>query len=202
MNVRAPLLFASLAFAGVAVASTSADVAQPGAAAPDFTLRDLDGQEHSLDSFRGRTVVLEWFNPGCPFVQHAHGEGPLSGQAARHKDDVVWIAINSGAPGKQGHGVAANKEAVATWSMEHLVLLDESGVVGRTYGASTTPHMFVIDGAGTIRYEGAIDNAPLGNVRGATAENYVDAALADLAAGREVARSLTKPYGCSVKYGK
>jgi peroxiredoxin len=202
MNSRL-VLFAvgALACAWAAIAVAGPDRAQPGQAAHDFTLPDLDGTEHSLSAFKDKTVVLEWFNPGCPFVKHAHGEGPLSDQAARHKDDVVWIAINSGARGKQGYGVEVNKKAVKDWSLDHLVLLDETGSVGRLYGAATTPHMFVID-RGIVRYQGALDNAPLGRVKGDAVQNYVDAALADLAAGREVARSSTKPYGCSVKYGK
>ncbi len=199
--IRTSLIFVA-ALALVAVSSAVADdAAAPGAAAPDFTLPDLDGATHSLSSFAGKTVVLEWFNPGCPFVKHQHAEGPLADQASRHKGDVVWIAINSGGPGEQGHGVEQNKAAVAEWSMDHLVLIDESGEVGKAYGAKTTPHMFVIDASGTIRYEGAVDNAPLGKAKGAPV-NYVDAALADLAAGRAVAADFQKPYGCSVKYAK
>ena len=201
MNFLRPALVL-LAVSAFGLSSSSAADVAPGQPAPDFTLPDLDGNSVALSSFRGKTVVLEWFNPGCPFVKHGHAEGPLKDQAARHKDDVVWIAVNSGAPGKQGHGVEANRKAAAEWTMDHAVLLDESGAVGRAYGASTTPHMFVIDAEGTIRYEGAVDNAPLGRVKGAAASNHVDAALADLAAGRAVAQDYVKPYGCSVKYGK
>lgn len=142
----------------------SAPTAKLGEPAPAFELPDLDGNLVSLASFAGKTIVLEWFNPDCPFVKYAHGEGPLADLAAKQGDDVVWIAINSGAPGKQGHGAARNREAKAEWKLDHAILLDESGVVGHQYGATTTPHMFVIDPAGTLVYAGGLDNAPLGRV--------------------------------------
>lgn len=182
-----------------------------GQPAPDFTLPALDGAPHTLSALRGRTVVLEWFNPGCPYVQHAHGEGgALAGLAKRHDvvpgsepgkaaDGVAWLAINSGAPGKQGHGLDTNREAADRWDMDHPVLLDEDGRVGRTYGAATTPHLFVIDPAGTLVYAGAVDNRPLGRGEGDVVP-FLERALADVAAGRPVATSSTKPYGCSVKY--
>jgi hypothetical protein len=116
----------------------------------------------------------------------------------------VWLAINSGAPGKQGNDPAVNKTAVETWKLSHPILRDEAGVVGKQYGATNTPNMFVIDKTGTVVYQGAIDNSPDGEGKtpeGGTLVNYVDAALADLAAGRPVAKPMTKPYGCSVKYG-
>ena len=172
-----------------------------GAMAPDFTLTDLDGETHTLSALKGKTVVLEWFNPGCPFVKHAHGEGGvLASTPGRAKaGGAVWLAINSGAPGKQGHGVEANRAAVGEWKLDYPVLVDESGEIGRAYGAMTTPHMYIVDPEGKLVYRGAIDNRPLGKGRG-TEVNYVDKALADLGAGRAVATSETKPYGCSVKY--
>jgi thiol-disulfide isomerase/thioredoxin len=191
--------------ADVAATTTPAEAApaaaQLGQLAPDFTLTDLDGKEHALSALRGKTVVLEWFNPGCPYVKHAHGEGGVLSTypAEATGQGVVWLAINSGAPGKQGHGVEANKQAVGGWKMGYPVLLDESGDVGRLYGAMTTPHIYVVDPAGKLVYRGAIDNRPLGEGQG-TAVNYVAKALADLGAGRGVATADTKPYGCSVKY--
>lgn len=176
-----------------------------GSPAPAFSLKDLDGAEHSLESYRGKTVVLEWFNPECPFVKYAHGEGPLKEQAkGAIADGVVWLSINSGGEGKQGAGAEASKAGVATYGMENPVLLDENGEVGHRYGAAKTPHMFVINGEGVLVYEGAIDNAPIGEVRDAGAEkmNYVEAALADLKAGRPVAQSSSPAYGCSVKYAQ
>ncbi len=175
---------------------------KPGQKAPGFTLPDLTGNKVSLADFAGKTVVLEWFNPGCPFVKYAHAEGPLKDQAAKTTaGGVVWLAINSGAPGKQGAGVEVNQQAAKDWAMAHPVLLDEDGAVGRAYGAKTTPHMYVIDGGGNVVYAGGLDNAPLGKVEGKDARNFVSAALADLAAGRPVATPATQPYGCSVKYG-
>jgi peroxiredoxin len=176
-----------------------------GKAAPDFALKDLSGQEVKLASFKGKVVVLEWINPGCPFVQRSHSVGSLVDTAKRHmKDGVTWLAINSGAPGKQGADVAMNTEAAKKWSLTHPILRDETGAVGKAYGATNTPNMFVIDKTGKVAYAGAIDNSPDGegkSPQGGKLVNYVDAALGDLAAGREVQTAVTKPYGCSVKYG-
>ncbi|MEO0600643.1 MAG: thioredoxin family protein [Myxococcota bacterium] len=179
----------------------AASKARVGSEAPGFTLTDLDGKSHSLSDYRGKTVVVEWFNPGCPYVKYAHGEGPLAEQATRTVDaDTVWLAINSGAPGKQGYGVELNQKAKADWAMAHPILVDEDGKVGKAYDAVTTPHMYVIDPEGVLRYQGAIDNAPLGKANGEPV-NYVEQALGDLAAGRSVKTANTKAYGCSVKYG-
>lgn len=184
-------------------APTGAQVGQP---APDFTLKDLDGKEVSLASFKGKTVVLEWFNPGCPFVKNSHAKASLKETAkkATAKGDVVWLAINSGAPGKQGTGVDTNRTAAKEWGMEHPVLLDEEGKVGKAYGATNTPHMFVVDPKGTLVYAGAIDNSPDGegeSPEGGTLVNYVEQALSELAAGKPISVPSTKAYGCSVKYG-
>ncbi len=182
------------------------ETARIGALAPDFELPDLDGKPVKLSSFRGSPVVLEWFNPGCPFVKASHTKGSLVGAAARHaKAGVVWLAINSGAPGKQGHGAFANREGRAAFGLEHPILLDESGRVGRAYGAAHTPHMYVIDAQGVLVYRGAIDNSPDGegdSPAGGKLVDYVGAALADLQAKRPVAVAQTEAYGCSVKYAK
>jgi peroxiredoxin len=179
--------------------------AEVGKPAPDFTLRDLSGAEVKLSSFRGKTVVLEWFNPLCPFVKAAHTKGSLVDAAKRATGKgVVWLAINSGAPGKQGHGEGANREGAKTYGLTHPILLDETGAVGKMYGATNTPHMFVVDGAGTLVYAGAVDNSPDGegeSPQGGKLVRYVDEALSDLAAGKPVRTSTTKAYGCSVKYG-
>jgi hypothetical protein len=149
--------------------------------------------------------VLEWFNPQCPFVVKSHTKGSLITTAQRHAEaGGVWLAINSAAPGLQGHDPKINAEAAASWKLGHPILRDESGAVGRAYGATNTPHMYVIDPAGTVVYAGAIDNSPDGegqSPRGGTLVNHVEAALADLAAGRPVATPSTKAYGCGVKYG-
>ncbi|MEL6339366.1 MAG: redoxin family protein [Myxococcota bacterium] len=184
--------------------ASAVTTATVGAEAPDFTLQGLGGQSVTLSEFKGKTVVLEWFNPDCPFVKYSHGEGPLKTMAAdtTAKDpDLVWLAINSGAPGKQGHGLDRNKEALKDYSMNHKVLVDESGKVGKLYNAKTTPHMFVINKAGELVYSGALDNAPMGKVAGDDEVNYVKNALKNLAAGEAVELAETRPYGCSVKYG-
>ncbi len=176
-----------------------------GAAAPDFTLKNLEGKEVKLSSFKGKTVVLEWFNPECPYVKAAHTKGSLVDTAKRAQaKGVVWLAINSGAAGKQGAGLETNKKGVATFKLEHPVLLDETGVVGKSYGATNTPNLFVIDGKGTLVYRGAIDNSPDGEGKspeGGALINYVDQALEDLSGGKAARVPETKPYGCSVKYG-
>lgn len=175
-----------------------------GKPAPDFTLETIDGKKVSLAELKGKVVVLEWFNPKCPFVVKSHTKGSLVDTARKHTDGgVVWLAINSGAPGKQGHEVAENESAAKDWKLSHPVLRDVTGEIGKAYGATNTPNMFVIDASGTVVYAGAIDNSPDGEggaPTGGTLVNYVDAALADLAAGRPVATPVTKPYGCSVKY--
>ncbi|MCY2959454.1 MAG: thioredoxin family protein [Planctomycetota bacterium] len=181
------------------VAEVKAALGKP---APDFELKDLDGKAVKLSDYKGKTVVLEWFNPECPFVVRAHGEGSLKDQATRvTKDGVVWLSINSGASGKQGAGLEENRKAKAAWKMANPILIDPKGDVGRRYEAKTTPHMYVIDAKGNLAYRGAIDNAPNGKPEdGAALVNYVDAALADLKAGKPVAKPETKSYGCSVKY--
>jgi hypothetical protein len=183
--------------------SFAADTAKVGSPAPGFELPAVDGSTVSLADYADQVVVLEWFNPGCPFVKYAHGpDGPLRTRAQTVSEQgVAWLAINSGAPGKQGHGLQTNLEAAQEWEMKHPVLLDEEGVVGRLYGASTTPQMAVID-HGTLVYWGGLDNRPMGKDKGGEAVDYVDAALADVAAGRGVLTPEAATYGCSVKYGR
>jgi peroxiredoxin len=202
------LAIVGLAFVASPVAADTKAVtpsALVGKPAPDFTLKDLSGKEVKLASFKGKTVVLEWFNPGCPFVKKSHTVGSLVDTAKRQTGkDVVWLAINSGAAGKQGADPGENTEAAKSWSMSHPILRDDAGKVGKAYGATNTPHMFVIDKAGTVVYAGAIDNSPDGEGKsapGGKVVNYVDAAISDLAAGRTVQTPSTKAYGCSVKYG-
>ena len=175
--------------------------AQVGQPAPDFTLTDLEGKEVKLSSFKGKTVVLEWFNPGCPFVVQAHEAGPLKDMASTYAaKDVVWLAVNSGAPGKQGHGAETNREWAEKWSMKHPVLLDEAGTVGRMYDAKTTPEMYVIDAEGVLRYHGALDNAPRGEVKGASHQMLTGNAIDAILDGKDVPNARNRSYGCSVKY--
>jgi peroxiredoxin len=191
--------------AATGTAAAAAPAAEVGKPAPDFTLSDLDGKPVALSSFKGKTVVLEWFNPECPFVKAAHGKGSLKEYAKTATGKgVVWLAINSGAPGKQGAGVEKNREGVTAFGLSHPVLLDPTGEVGRKYGATNTPQMYVIGPDGTLAYAGAIDNSPDGegeSPEGGKLVNYVDEALKALGEGKPVAVPKTKAYGCSVKYG-
>ncbi len=175
-----------------------------GQAAPDFTLTDTHGVAHSLSTYRGKVVVLEWINHGCPFVVKHYSSGNMQKtQQAAVADGAVWLSICSSAPGKQGHFSAAdwNKTTAEKGAMPTSVLLDEAGSVGHLYHATNTPQMFVIDAEGKVVYSGAIDSVPSAKPADvAGAQNYVLAALADLKAGRPVATPVTRPYGCSVKY--
>ena len=184
-------LFASLAFAS-----------EIGEKAPSFTLPTLESKNLSLEDFKGKTVVLEWFNPGCPFVKGVHNDGEMSKTANYWMEkDVVWLAINSGKPGNQGTGLQKNADAKKDWNLKYPVLLDEKGEVGQAYGAKTTPQMFVIDPQGILVYKGAYDNDKRGKLRGKSKhEVYVSAALKEVVNGKKVSNPETKPYGCSVKY--
>jgi peroxiredoxin len=192
-----------------AVASGAAPIAPDahaviGRPAPDFTLTDLSGKPVSLHDYKGKRVVLEWFNPQCPFINLAHTKGSLKGMAARREaEGVVWLAVNSGGEGKQGYGMEANVAGKAKFGLDHPILMDPSGAVGHAYGATNTPHMFVVDESGTLVYRGAIDNSPDGEGESPTngkLVNYVDAALDAIAAKRDVEVKETKAYGCGVKF--
>jgi Peroxiredoxin len=179
-----------------AVAHAAPEIGKP---APDFTVKDSSGAEVSLSDFRGRIVVLEWMNEGCPFVKKHYGSGHMQKlQKAAVEDGVVWLTIVSSAPGKQGHLDAEKAAAKKADLGSTALLLDEDGKVGRAYNAKVTPEMFVIDGAGTLAYMGAIDDSPRGDP--ASAKNYVSAAIEAVKAGRPVDPAVTKPYGCGVKY--
>jgi AhpC/TSA family len=194
--------------AGALIASTASASPGPvtGASAPAFTGTDANGNAVSLADFAGKTVVLEWTNDGCPFVQKHYGAPArnMQGlQAAAKADGTIWISVISSAPRKQGHvdGAGANALSADRGASPAHVILDADGTIGRLYGAKTTPHMFVINAAGDIVYQGAIDSvasAKPADISGAT--NYVTAALASVKAGTAVAAASTKPYGCSVKY--
>lgn len=187
-------------FAGAASAAPTV-----GRAAPDFTLTDINGQKHSLAEYRGKTVVLEWVNPECPFVQkHYQGSGNLPAtQKAAIAGGAVWLSINSGHPGSEGDYGTAEVQAwqKKTGAAATAYLRDQDGKVGKLYDARHTPTLYIIDPAGTLVYAGGIDSinsADAGDIPKAT--NYVKAALADLKAGRPVANASTRAYGCSVKY--
>jgi peroxiredoxin len=190
--------------AGMIAGFALAQEAQVGKAAPDFTLTDTAGKTHSLSAFKGKVVVLEWTNPDCPFVKKHYDAGNMQNlQKTWTGKDVVWLAVNSSAPGKQGNfpaekwtSLMKEKNAAPT-----AVLLDADGKAGKLYGAKTTPHMFVIDQAGLLVYDGAIDDKPSPDPASLKdAKNYVSAALESTLAGKPVETPSTKPYGCSVKY--
>ena len=173
--------------------------AKVGEQAPAFELKDTDGKTVKLEDYKGKIVVLEWFNPECPVVQMHYKANTMNTTYAKFKDKgVVWLAVNSGGKGKEGAGTEASAKAKKNWKMDRPVLIDESGKVGKTYGAKTTPHMFVIDAKGTLVYAGAIDD---GGPGGAGKVNHVEKALEQTLKGETVTTSTTKPYGCGVKYG-
>ncbi len=201
LALLAPLAAAALALVARAEPDPAAKV---GAAAPEFKLKDATGKERSLSEFKGKVVVLEWLNHGCPFVKKHYGAGnmqKLQGDAAAK--GVVWLSICSSAPGKQGHMSPEDhaKTAAGHKAAPAAILIDESGDVGRLYGAKTTPHMYVIDKEGVLRYGGAIDSISSSKADDiGKAENYVTAAVGALLDGKPVATAESKPYGCSVKY--
>ena len=175
-----------------------------GKLAPEFTGTDSNGVAHNLSDFRGKTVVLEWTNHGCPFVQKHYGSGNMQKlQEQAVNDGTVWFSVVSSAEGQQGFTTPEEANALIAEQNAHATarILDPSGEIGNMYEAKTTPHMFVIDGEGIVRYMGAIDNNSSPNpdtIEGAT--NYVTAALESLKKGEEVAEPSTRPYGCAVKY--
>jgi len=196
--------FAAAPLAVIAFAGAAAAAPEVGKPAPAFTAQTAAGKTVSLKDFAGKTVVLEWTNSGCPFVKKHYESGNMQKlQADAKANGVVWLTVNSSAPGKQGHvDPALAAKEMKDWTFQPTAyLLDHDGKVGKAYDARATPHMYVIDGKGVLRYAGAIDDKPTANpadIEGA--KNYVTAALADVAAGRAVASPVTRAYGCTVKY--
>ena len=174
-----------------------------GQAAPNFTLKNTAGALVSLSQFKGKVVVLEWFNPDCPFVKLAHREGALGQTVTKHRaDGGVWLGINSSASGLQGHGAARNASAIKELGLTYPVLLDEDGAIGRAYGAERTPHMYIIDAAGKLVYRGALDSTRGGGYDRGPFTAYLTEALAAVAQGQTPATANTKAWGCSVKYAR
>ena len=175
-----------------------------GADAPDISVTDSNGKIHTVSQYKGKTVVLEWFNPGCPFVVKHYGSGNMQKlQEEFTGKGVVWLTIDSSAPFRQGHLNAEEANAKMTeWKMKPTaLLLDPKGKAGQTYGAKNTPHMFVINPDGKVIYQGAIDSkatTKAEDIPGST--NYVKVALDESMAGKPVTTASTRPYGCSVKY--
>ncbi len=186
------------------LASVSSFALETGKAAPDFTLPSSSNNEVKLSDLKGKIVVLEWLNHGCPFVQKHYGSGNMQALQKKYTaKEVVWLSVISSAPGKQGYvnAAGAKKEMAATKSAATNILLDPEGKVGTLYAAKTTPHMYVIDKAGVLVYQGAIDDKPdtdQASIKGA--KNYVAEALDLVLEGKKVAHGTTKSYGCGVKY--
>src|SRR5438067_13150976 len=188
----------------MATAVFAFDVPPVGSAAPDFSALDTNGKTHSLSQYKGKYVVLEWFNPECPFVKKHYGSDNM--QKLQHEytgKGVVWLTIDSNAPGTEGNITPDQaQKIIASWkTRQTALLLDPEGKAGRAYGAKNTPNMVVINPEGKIVYEGAIDSKATPNPADIpNSTNYVKVALDESLAGKPVTTSTTKPYGCSVKY--
>jgi len=196
--LKFPVLFLILSLA------LFASEAKVGEAAPGFTLKDSNGNEHSLSDFADKYVVLEWINYDCPFVKKHYDSGNMQMLQEKYTGkDVVWLTICSSVPGKQGN---FEPEEINKRSSDHnakftAYLIDDTGEVGKAYGAKTTPHMYIISPSGVLEYAGGIDDIPSADQEDiAKATNYVSKALDELMEGKEVEVKTSKPYGCSVKY--
>ena len=201
--VRKPFLSIGMLVAALAV-SFAAYAVHVGDAAPDFTGTDSNGKTHKLSEYRGKYVVLEWTNNGCPYTKKHYESGNMQ---ALQKDwtgkGVVWLTVLSSAPGEQGYMTASQENTYLSTkkAAPTAALLDPTGAIGHEYAAKTTPHMFVIDPAGKLIYAGAIDDHATTDTSDIkSSKNYVSAALTEAMAGQQVATSSTRPYGCSVKY--
>ena len=190
----------ALAFAGTAQAKIAT-----GSTVSDMSVVDSNGVTHNLSDFAGKNVVLEWTNHGCPYVKKHYKTGNMQSlqKEATADGDTVWLSVISSAPGKQGHltGEEANKRAEMEKANPTAIILDETGVAGKTFSARTTPHMYVINADQTLVYQGAIDSNSSANpatIEGAT--NYVRETLTAVKSGSAVVTAETAPYGCSVKY--
>ncbi len=186
-------------FAGPAFAQ-----ANLGSAAPAFTLTDSNGRARTLNEFKGKTVVLEWTNHQCPFVKKHYGTGNMQALQKKWTDQgAVWLSLISSPPGEQGHVSAdeANRLTSERSAAPTAVLFDPKGEIGRTYGAQTTPHMYVITPEGKLAYMGGIDDKPSTRAEDVkTARNFVDAALTEVSTGRPVSTPTARAYGCTIKY--
>lgn len=193
-----------LMMSAVLLAQFAYGEAKIGSTAPDFSVVDAKGKTHKLSDYKGKQVILEWYNKDCPYVRkHYDSKNMQKLQADMTAKGAVWLTVVSSVPGKQGHQNAADtlKNAEKEGSKATAVLLDETGAMGKAYDAKTTPHMYVIDDKGVLRYNGAIDSNSSANPETIkTAENYVLSAVNSLSKGEKIAKATTKPYGCSVKY--
>jgi hypothetical protein len=195
---------ATALIAGVLMTASAYAAPEIGKPAPDFSAVDSNGKSVKLSDYRGKVVVLEWTNDGCPFVQKHYNSGNMQSlQKDETSKGIVWLSIISSAPGQQGYvsGSEANDLTKTRGAAPSAVLLDPEGKVGHLYDAKTTPHMFIINADGTLAYMGGIDDKPTANPADIkTAKNFVRAALDNVLAGKPVEQAITRPYGCSVKY--
>ncbi len=193
-----------LAAAAIVIAAPALANAVVGQPAPAFSATDSMGRTQSLAAYKGKPVILEWTNADCPFVKKFYSGGDMQKlQTEARKQGAVWLTINSGAPGKQGHldPAAINAKMKAQGSAPTAYIADPTGEIGKAFGARTTPHLFVIDSAGTLVYAGAIDDQPTADPADiGKGRNYAMAALADVKAGKPVQVATSRAYGCSVKY--
>ncbi|TGK20799.1 thioredoxin family protein [Leptospira fluminis] len=191
-------------FSILAILVASLWAMKPGDPAPDFSKKDIDGKLRSLTEFKGKFVVLEWHNQGCPFVRKHYNSGNMQKlQKEVTSKGVVWLSVISSAPGKQGYVTAEEEKEYLKKSRAFptSVLLDPDGTMGRAYGAKTTPQMVLISPQGKILYSGAIDDKPTTEAEDIPgAKNYVFDAVNEALAGRAVSVPVSQPYGCSVKY--
>ena len=195
------LIATSISVIAVTETNAAASVGQP---APLFTLNDTNGNVINFADYKGKTVVLEWHNPGCPFVKkHYDSSNMQSLQSKYTKDGVIWLAINSTEPTNPDYKKPSVMNAIlkSANASPTAYLLDESGATGKAYGARTTPHMYIVNAQGTLVYAGGIDDKRTTNIADIkTARNHVAAALDELKAGKNISVPTTAPYGCSVKY--
>lgn len=198
------ILTGLVVFACAAMISSFAWAARVGEPAPDFTATDSNGQVHHLSDYRGKFVVLEWTNRGCPYTRKHYESGNMQRlQQEWTAKGVIWLTVLSSAPGKQGYVTASEENAYLKQENAHptAALLDPTGALGHLYDAKTSPQMYVINPQGTLIYDGAIDDRPttdVADIQGA--KNYLSLALEEAMAGKSVSTPVTRPYGCSVKY--
>jgi len=188
----------------IATAAFALEPLPVGSAAPDFSLPDAKGDSHSLSQYKGKYVVLEWFNPECPFVKKHYGSDNMQKLQEQYTSKgVVWLTIDSNAPGTEGSITPEQAQKItASWKTHQTaLLLDPDGKAGRAYGSKNTPNMVIINPEGKVAYEGAIDSKASPNPADIpSSTNYVKAALDQSLAGKPITTPQTKPYGCSVKY--
>ena len=194
----------TLFFSLLTASLLTAQVPPVGSAAPDFSVPDASGKTQSLSEYKGKYVVLEWFNPDCPFVKKHYGSGNMQKLQQEYTGKgVVWLTVDSNAPGSEGNITAEQaKKIMDSWKTKQTaLLLDPESNVAKLYGAKNTPNMVVINPEGKIVYEGAIDSKASPNPADIpSSTNYVKAALDEALAGKPVSNAQTKPYGCHITY--